>query len=424
LLNAEIISIQKLMENSILIEAANQMAELKLVLGSWYDGLTGDQKHLIELFEIPNEFEGICVKGLLTSHPQTKLLKEMELRKRRVMWAKSISETTLSILLTIIYTQFRIQEQWTAFTKRVSEWYYTPPIPLDFTPFFSFIQNFVQNCEKNFESKLTIVVEELQLKVSMLESCSLEMAELLEIYDELMRIHKEQNNLLKEHNLILVGEEMIQEHRIKLQTHFSISWTLLRPVFGGSSRKNPIRKVLVNPPLSILDLFNISPMFFIFPRMERKEKLLISKEEDIFNSMPKDLDRVIRAKKKLFRITDSIASTQTLIQSTRTTPHEIFAAMPSMITQAIEKTDLLTEKQKEGFVTSSRKTKYQTFYSDIIKFGTEHNESLEQLGSLIENFLDVSTNGTLEIGDIDDLDLEEEEIAILKNRLVLKEISD
>jgi len=140
--------------------------------------------------------------------------------------------------------------------------------------------------------------------------------------------------------------------------------------------------------------------------------------------MPKDLDRVIRAKKKFFRITDSIASTQTLIQSTRTTPHEIFAAMPSMITQAIEKTDLLTEKQKEGFVTSSRKTKYQTFYSDIIKFGTEHNESLEQLGSLIENFLDVSTNGTLEIGDIDDLDLEEEEIAILKNRLVLKEISD
>ena len=95
-----------------------------------------------------------------------------------------------------------------------------------------------------------------------------------------------------------------------------------------------------------------------------------------------------------------------------------------MISRVIEKTDLLTEKQKEGFVTSSRKTKYQTFYSDIIKFGTEHNESLEQLGSLIEHFLEVSTNGTLEIGDIDDLDLEEEEIAILKNRLVEKEISD
>jgi hypothetical protein len=423
-MNAQIITIRTLMDNSVLIEAANQMAELKLELGSWYDGLTGDQKHLIEEFEIPNEFEGICVKGLLIPQPQAKLLKEMELRKRRVMWTKSISETTLSILFTIIDTQFRIQEEWTAFSKRVSERYYTPPIPLDFTPFSTSIQNFVQDCEENFESKLTIVVEELQLKLTILESCSGEMAELLEIYDELMRIHKEQNNLLKEHNLILVGEEMIREHIIKLRTHFSIDWAMLRPVFGSSSRKNPIKKVLVNPPLSILDLFNISPMFFIFPRMERKEKLLISQEENIFNSIPKALDRVIQARRNKGRISDLIDTTQTLLQSTRTTPHDIFVAMPYMISRVIEKTDLLTEKQKEGFVTSSRKTKYQTFYSDIIKFGTEHNESLEQLGSLIEHFLEVSTNGTLEIGDIDDLDLEEEEIAILKNRLVEKEISD
>ena len=182
--------------------------------------------------------------------------------------------------------------------------------------------------------------------------------------------------------------------------------TLIGPVVAGMVE---IRKYVENVAPEHLKAFEIADNAL----MAFNEKMAYV--DEALEETIKRADAIIAESKMEKEFKDMYAATK---------PGMIKVAIAHKMNNKHLHTGGLTEKQKEGFVTSSRKTKYQTFYSDIIKFGTEHNESLEQLGSLIENFLDVSTNGTLEIGDIDDLDLEEEEIAILKNRLVLKEISD